>query len=83
MFFSSITFLERLKGVIEKYHLGKVTLSDSKLKSGRFIASIQVGVEKFMTYPEDFEELTDAYEAAAKQAYTHLKARVSETPSAY
>ena len=66
-------YCERLKKVVAKYNLGRVTLSHNQLNSGRFIASIKVGQEMFMTYPEDFEIMTDAYENAAKQAVEHFE----------
>jgi hypothetical protein len=47
------------------------------MKSGRYIASIKVAQELFITYPEDFEIKTDAYEYAAKQAVEHFE----KTPS--
>jgi hypothetical protein len=54
-------------------NLGRVSLNHSQLKSGRYIACIKVGQEMFMTYPEDFQEITDAYEAAAKQAVKYFE----------
>lgn len=66
-------YCERLKAMMAKYKLGRITLNHNQLKSGRFIASIKVGQEMFMTYPEDFEIMTDAYEYAAKQAVEHFE----------
>ena len=57
-------------------NLGRVCMSHNQMKSGRYIASIQVSMN-FDTYPEDFESMTDAYEYAAKKAVEHFE----KTPS--
>ncbi|KAK4037227.1 hypothetical protein OUZ56_029266 [Daphnia magna] len=66
-------YCERLKTLVTTYNLGKVTLNHNQLKTGRFIASIKVGQEMFITYPQDFENVTDAYEDAARQAVKHFE----------
>ncbi|XP_059353168.1 mucin-2-like isoform X2 [Daphnia carinata] len=66
-------YCERLKTLVTTYNLGKVTLNHNQLKTGRFIASIKVGQNMFITYPQDFENVTDAYEEAARQAVIHFE----------
>jgi len=63
--------------MVAKLNLGRVSLNHNQMKSGRYIASIKVAQELFITYPEDFEIKTDAYEYAAKQAVEHFE----KTPS--
>lgn len=67
-------YCERLKTLVTTHNLGKVTLNHNQLKTGRFVASIKVGQDMFITYPKDFENLTDAYEDAAEQAVNHFEA---------
>ncbi|KAI9552460.1 hypothetical protein GHT06_022826 [Daphnia sinensis] len=66
-------YCERLKTLVTTNNLGKVTLNHNQLKTGRFIASIKVGQEMFITYPQDFDSVTDAYEDAARQAVIHFE----------
>lgn len=66
-------YVERLKRLVDKYKLGRVNCNTYPMKNGNYIATMQVGKEKFLTYPEDFAELVDATEYAAQLACHYIE----------
>lgn len=45
--------------------------------TGRYIATITIDGEKFISYPSDFDDVLSAYEEAARQACHQLLIRNS------
>ena len=67
-----ILWVEKLKDIAQRNNLGQPQLKHSVLKTGRYLATITVAGESYLTYPQDFADLMDAYEEAARQVENQL-----------
>ena len=63
-----VLWVEKLKEIAQRKNLGEPKLQHHELKTtGRFLATITLAGESYLTYPQDFADLMDAYEEAARQ----------------
>ena len=53
--------------------LGDIKYLNAITKFGEYIGTVTVLKQKFSCYPESFNKVDDAYEAAAKEAYSYLE----------
>lgn len=65
--------MERLKRLVDKYHLGRVSCNNSQMKNGNYVATIRIGLETFYSYPDEFADVHEAYECAAQRALEQLE----------
>jgi len=70
---SSMPFQDKLARLVKNNSLGDINYQNVPTKSGKFIGTVAVAKKKFSSYPEEFSKIEDAYEFAARDAYSHLE----------
>jgi hypothetical protein len=74
-------FKDKLYRLVQAHQLGEVTYDHSLLKNGKYVAQVEVKSKKLKVscYPDEFDSIESACEAAAKLAFQELEPTYRET----
>lgn len=61
------------------HSLGEITYEDSKLKNGKYVATVIIDKKKSSCYPDEFTTKDDAYEKAAEIALSEWESKYHDT----
>ena len=76
-----LMFKDKLYRLVQAHQLGEVTYDHSLLKNGKYVAQVEVKSKKLKVscYPDEFDSIESACEAAAKLAFQELEPTYRET----